>query len=178
MANLPSTARQVADNSILDVMGGKQTYLGNQFIYTNPIPSFATTAELPVFLMTNPAITTSAFPSAWTSLFVNLNKCVTTTASQSVIFRFYLNPTVTGAGTAKTPINLRTGSATTSVATIATLPSVSANGTLYQMLASQPFSPDLSSVLAIIDPGKSLLITAQATATATTAIQEISWWEL
>lgn len=174
MATQPGTNKQVPEHSILDHFD-KQVYLGNQFIFTNPIS--VGTAETPILLLSNPLVAAQAFPGQ-ASLFVNLNKLVCVTASQNVIVRSYLAPTVTGAGTAKTAVNLRSGSPSSSVATLATSPTASANGTLVQMLASNAFSPDMSSILTIVDPGKIMLITAQASAASTALISETSWFEI
>lgn len=174
----PATQRQVPDHSIMDLMG-KQCYLGNQFIYANAKASFTATTETPILYLSNPAITTSAFTApAWKALFVNLNKLVVATASQNVIMRLYLNPTSVTAGTTETPVNLRPQNPNTSIAALSINPTWTIAGSPIQVLAAQIGLPDTSSILMILDPGNSLMITAQASATATAIINEISWYEL
>jgi hypothetical protein len=177
MAQQPGTNKQVPEHSILDHFS-KQVYLGQQFIYTNPIASFSATTETPIMLLSNPAVTTSAFPSGWTSLFVNLQKLVVATASQTCIMRVYLNPSGITTGTTKTPVNLRSGSATTSIAALSINPTGSIAGVPIMVLSAQIGIPDKSDTLLILDPGSSILITAQASATATAVINEVSWYEI
>ena len=172
----PGTNNQIPDKSIMDIWG-RQAYLGNQFIYANPIASFVATTETPIMLLSNPAVTTSSFPSGYKSLFVNLNKLIVATASQSVIMRVYLNEPSITAGTSKTPVNIRSGSASTSIAALSINPTGSITGVPIMVLSALIGLPDTSAILAIIDPGNSLFITAQASATATSMINEISWFE-
>jgi hypothetical protein len=177
MAQNPGTNRQIPDHSIMDLMG-KQCYLGNEFIYANSKASFAATTETPILLLSNPAVTASGFPSGYVSLFVNLNKLIVATASQNVIMRIYLNPAGITAGTSETPVNLRPQSPTTSIAALSINPTGTISGNPIQVLAAQIGLPDTSDVLMILDPGNSILITAQASATATAMVNELSWFEL
>ncbi len=294
MALQPGTNRQVPDHSIMDAFN-KQTYLGNQFVYSSSQTSGGS-SETTLYLLRNPAVTSSGFPANYTSLFVNFIKSVCITASQGVTLRAYLTPTVTagtqtvalapdvsgslnstffllngpgntnkyyvwyninsagvdpavagrtgiavagatnvtaanlgtatknainsaaavdftvtgtstititntsvasftaavdgsaatgftfavtsaGNGTAVTPVNLRPASPTTSIAGLSTVPTVSANGTLLFALAAIPGSADAIAPLVILDPGKSLLVTIQATATSTVGVPNLGWFE-
>lgn len=176
MALQPGTNRQVPDHSIMDAFN-KQTYLGNQFVYVNN-GTTGTTSEFPFILLSNPAVTTSGFPANYQSLFVNFNKLICQTAAATATAKIYLNPTVTGAGTAKTPVNLRTGSATTSAGVLTASPSVSSNGTLIGVLNASPGLADMTNILSIIDPGNSILITVTTSSTTTTVASEIVWYSL
>jgi hypothetical protein len=176
MGFTPATNRQVPDHSIMDHYN-KQTYLGNKFVYASN-QAIASTSEIPLLLLQNPAVATSSFPSGYTGLFVDLMKLAVITASQSAVIRVYLNPTTPVAGTAKTPTNLRYASATTSIAALSAAPTVSGNGTLINVLSALPGQPDRSDLLVILDPGQNMLLTIQATANPTTIAQSISWYEL
>ncbi len=172
----PATNFQDPKQSILDAYN-QQTYLGNQFIYSTGSVSISGTSETPLVLISNPTVSGSSFPSKYKSLFLNFRKVTCFTSSQSAIFRFYFNPTVTGAGTTETPLNLRPANPNLSVATVGLNPTVSANGTYIAALASLAFVSDISTVLAILDPGKSLLITVQCSASASVNA-ESGWYEI
>lgn len=177
MATNLGTNRQVPENAILDYFQ-KQLYLGNQFIYTAATTSAGTT-EVPILLISNPAVASTAFPSGYLSHFNNRRKVTCTTATQSVILRFYISPTVTSAGTAVTTVlNARPQATTTPVTVLTSAPSVSANGTLMMALSSSAFNPDLSDFRFVLDPGKAMLVTSQSTATSTVALTELAWYEL
>lgn len=177
MTQRPATNKQVPDNSILDAFN-KQTYLGNQFLYSIPATSTASSSESPILLISNPIVASSGFPSGYQSLFLNFRKVTCITNTQSVLFRFYFNPTVTSVGTPVTPVNLRPANAPASIAAVSTGASVSANGTFLATLPSLTFVPSVSTVLSILDPGQSMLITAQASAASTAIAVEIGWYEL
>lgn len=162
------TPNQNPSNSILDVFN-KQVYLGNQFSYAASITPGATSETL--LLLLNNASTTK-------SLFVCHRKLITVTASQTCILRYYLNPTVTGAGTPVTPTNLRIANANVSVATLGTSPTASANGTLFCTLSSTPAVSDSSDFLTILDPEQSILVTSVASSNSTVILTELNWFEL
>lgn len=172
----PGTNKQVVDNSILDKFG-KQTYLGNSFNYSLPNQEITTTSEFPLILLNNPAVSDSAFPSGYKSLFVNLQKLICITPSQNSVLRVYLNPTAT-AGTEKTPINLRPQNSNTSISDLSLNPTASSNGTLISVLSALPGQSDFSDLLSVLDPGNSMLITAQTSSNATFIGTELSWYEL
>jgi hypothetical protein len=172
MALTPATNKQIPEHSILDHFG-KQVYLGNQFVYGSPSQASVGTGENPLFLLTCPAQPTIVPPR---SIFQELSLVSMITASQTVIVRLYLNPTVTSLGTPVTPVNLRPASPTTSIAVASAAPSVSSNGTFIWATASVSFSPDIVQMLTILDPGNSLLITTQASATGNMAYS-INWLE-
>lgn len=165
------TAIQTAEKAILDYYN-KQTYLGNQYIFSiNQTLGSAT--ETLFYLLQNPA-------SSKKSLFQNWKK-LTCLSSNNVIFRIYLNPAVTSTTTASTPVNMRTGSTNTSIAGVfnASNFSVSSNGSYIASLVSANYVPDISTVMEVIDPGTSMLITVQSNEPSGIPITgEILWYEL
>lgn len=173
MSTIPSAGRfpsskQVPDHSIMDYYN-KQTYLGNQFSYATT-SILGSGSETPVLLLRNPVGNTL-------SLFQNVKQLTSITTSLSAVFRIYFAPTVTGVGTAQTPVNMRPASATVSTAALTTSPTVSANGTLVEVMAGGAFVTDLSNILSILDPGQSMLVTVQMSSAGSAAI-EIGWYEL
>ena len=176
MALTPGTNRQVPEHAIYDA-NNKQTYLGNQYIYTIGSQTPGVTTEYPLLLLQNPAVSTSAFPSGYKSLFINLKNIISLTGSASALLRVYLNPTITSAGTAQTPLNLRPLSPNTSIATLTLNPTISANGSLVEVIASQALTTFQSQLLEIIDPTQALLITVQTSTTSTAIACELGWFE-
>jgi hypothetical protein len=166
--NFPTNI-QVAANSILD-NNNRQTYLGNQFIYGTNSTAIAGTNETPLIVLSNPV-------SSTISLFHNVRKLTCLTASNSSIFRFYIAPTGVTGGTTQTPTNLRFASSNTSKSVVTLSPTVSTNGTFLAALASTAFNPDISSVLVILDPGQTMLLTVQ-NSSASSVAAELSWYEL
>lgn len=176
MALTPATNRQIPDHAILDFYN-KQLYLGNQYVYaTNQ--AIASTAEIPLLLLQNPAISTSGFPSGYVGLFVDYSKLACLTASQNAVIRMYLAPTFSVAGTAKTPLNLRPASPNVSIATLTSAPTVSVNGNLINVLSALPGEPDESHLMTILDAGQTMLWTIQTSANPTSIAAELSWYEL
>jgi len=178
MATIPSnlnipTAAQLPDHSILD-LNGKQTYLGNQFAVTLPSTSISGTSEQALILVSNPVTISSK--NNLKSLFVNLRKLIPLTASDTAILRVYVAPTAT-AGTPTTPQNLRPASGNASVATASTAPTASANGTLVEVLASTADLASISNMPIVLDPGQSMLVTIQVSASSSISAQ-LSWYEL
>lgn len=174
----PATNRQLPDNAILDLFN-KQTYLGNRYTFVMAFTAAGTT-ETVSLLLQNPAQTTVAFPSQGgpSSLFVDLRRMSGITAITSAnIMRTYLNPTVTAVGTAKTPINMRKASPNTSIASLHSGPTISANGTLIEAISSANPETIASGDLIILDPGQSLLITLQ-TETSAVINAQLSWYEV
>ena len=96
--------------------------------------------------------------------------------------RTYAAPTITGSTTANTPVNLRPANANTSIAKV--YPNgqftVSANGTLMSALGLNGTNMPVldNSLLFVVDPGQSLLITLQAASSTTTVLNDLSWFEL
>jgi hypothetical protein len=176
MALQPGTNKQVPDNSILDYFN-KQVYLGNTFIYSVGSTEILTTSETPLLLLSNPALVAHSFPTG-KSLFQGLKKLTCLTTGQSAIFRIYANPTVSALGTSQTPLNLRPASPNTSVAALSTSPTVTSFGSLVAVLASAAFTPDVSDVLTVLDPGQSLLVTVQTSSATTFIACEFSWYEI
>ena len=174
----PATSKQVPDNAILDQFG-KQTYLGNSFITASSL-LLSSTSETPFLLITNPAVSATGFPAGYKSLFINLKRFSST--AQAVTVRTYAAPTITGSTTANTPVNLRPANANTSIAKI--YPNgqftVSANGTLMSALGLNGTNMPVldNSLLFVVDPGQSLLITLQAASSTTTVLNDLSWFEL
>lgn len=169
MSFTPATNRQVPDHSIMDFYN-KQAYLGNQFVI--PVANTSSgTSEVPLILINN---STGSGKAA----FVGLKKISSLTASNSVILRCYLNPIVTGSGTPATPTNIRPASTNTSVLTVTTVPTVSANGTLVDEVSAAALSVGVSQIMEIIDPGQTMLITIQTSATSTATSTIIGFYEI
>jgi hypothetical protein len=169
----PATKKQIPDQAILDAFN-KQAYLGNQFAFALN-QEVLTTSETPLVLLNNSNV--SPFPSSQT-IFWNFSKLVCLTASQNAVIRMYLNPTVTSAGTANTPVNVRPASATTSISTLTTAPTIASNGTLIGVLSSLPGAPDISQLMTILDPSQSALLTVQTSSATTYIAAAMSWYEL
>lgn len=166
--NFP-TKNQIPDHSIMDHFK-KQTYLGNEYIYSAST-AIGGTSEVPLLYLANPA-------GSAKSLFYGMRKLICATASNSAIARFYLNPVSITGGSTETPINLRVASSNESIATLTLSPSVGGSfGSLIDILSSLNPSPDESNTLIILDPGESLLITSQCSASST-VITKNSWYEL
>lgn len=83
-----------------------------------------------------------------------------------------------GLGLQATPVNLRSGSATTSISTCYLNPVPSANGTFISTIVSVVSIETVSDVIFIIDPGTSLLVTAQGPMSGSLVFQENIWYEL
>lgn len=165
-----NTNVQIPSESILDLFG-KQTYLGNSFTVTTDSVALADTAEHPVLYVANASTNTK-------TLFNYVRALNCPDPAGTIIYRVYFNPTTVTAGSAATPVNCRTGSATASVATAKTSPAVVTKGTRVDTLTIGFSAQSIDSILLAIDPGTSLLITAQAVGGATTAIVSAAWYEL
>lgn len=164
------TASQVPDHSLLDI-NGRQTYLGNTFILPgNPNGvTLSDMTETNIALITNPATSKK-------SLFLFQRKLAST---DTVIVRFYLNPTVSNHGTPATPINLRFANTNTSSSLVYNTPTTSAKGTFIAVLASIIEFETVSDVLFVLDPGQSMLVTAQTTSSDPVLVfQENIWYEI
>lgn len=164
------TSVQVAEKSILDAFN-RQTYLGNTYIFGSDISTIGATTETPILLLSNSSTNSQ-------SLFIQLKKLTCFTSNQSAIFKIYYNPTVTSIGTVETPVNLKNGSASTSVSSLSMSPTVSANGIYVGALASANQTPNISELLQVIDPGHSMLITVTLSQINVRFISEIVWYEL
>lgn len=178
MALTPATKHQIPEESILDTFY-RQTYLGNSFILPTTV-ALSTTSETDIVLISNPAISTSAFPSKYKSLFFNLRRF--TSSAQAVLIKIYVSPTVSTTGTASTPVNLRPANTNVSISKAYQNGqfSLSSNGTLVSALGvgGSDFVVQDNQILIIIDPGQSLLITATALVQTTNLNADISWYEL
>lgn len=162
---------QIPDNSILDAYN-KQVYLGKAFIAATPVSTTAGTSEVPILLLSNPIANK-------TSMFAAVRKFSCQTTGVSILFRVYINPTITSNGTTITPVNLRINpNSPTSVMTAFLSPTASSNGTYVTGLPVAAFSTAISNVLQILDPGASVLITAQASSAGTSLEVEQVWYEL
>lgn len=160
---------QIPEKSILDI-NGKQTYLGNSFTIISSL-SLADFTEHPEVLIVNPSTSGKA-------LFV-FNKMISAVAQ--VYARYYVDPTITTNGTPVVPLNLRPAFSTITVSTPFTAPTISANGKLGTLITTANGSIN-SGLLMVIDPGHSLLITAQSlTGTVGTPVAtfiQTSWYEI
>ena len=173
----PLTSQQVPTNSILDQFN-KQGYLGNSYSLTYS-KNLSTTAETPLVLISNPIPAGQTYPNQ-KAIFYNLRKFASDL--QQVLISIYLNPTVTSVGTLFTPVNLRPASTNTSIANcyVNGQFTVSANGTLTgQVGCPSNFYVTLeSSLMFIIDPGTSVLLTGKALTANTNLYTQSSWYEL
>jgi hypothetical protein len=179
LATLPATNKQIPDHSIFDYFN-KQTYLGNQFSVNHTFSIGA--SETVLILLQNSQSGNSQILKA---LFQNLLTVTSKTSGQSVILNIYSNPTFSNAGTALTPINMRTAYTSSSVApnnqpiaTATYTPTVSANGTLIGSLSSAALTTAQSSLLTVLDNGQNLLITGTASASSTSVAVILNWFEL
>lgn len=170
MALLPTNAKQIPDHSILDV-NGKQIYLANGYVASIDSITLATTTETPAMLLTNAAANT-------VGLFSYLAAGASLTSGNSVVFKFYYNPTITSNGTALTPVNLRFASGNLSAMTAFKAPTISANGTYLYSMQANFGSGSVSNIISVLDPGKSLLVTATASANTTAYTLSRIWNEL
>lgn len=156
-------AIQIAENAILD-LNGKQAYLGNSFNLSFSA-SLSDTEEHAEILITNPSTSNK-------SLFIFESSI---NGTLGAFANFYIMPIIGANGNAITPVNLRPAYNTISIAKTYSSPTISSNGTLIINITTAI----ASNILMVIDPGYSLLITAQAfAATAMTAIIQTSWYEI
>lgn len=163
-------SQQAAENSILDLFN-KQTYLGNSFILPTPAVTLADTTETPVALIRNPSTSTK-------SIFMFNKKIATDPSGNSINVRFYGNPTVNVAGSATIPLNLRSGYSTQSISNCNLTPTLTSNGTFLAILPAIVLQIS-SSLLNVIDPGDSLLVTAQQVGAGTATLYfELAWYEI
>lgn len=172
MALTPATSKQVPEHSILDHFN-KQVYLGNQF---SAVAGVATsgTAEAGAILLTCPVGGLNQ-----KSLFVDLRRAASVTSANSVIVKAYVSPSAAAGATPLVPVQMRpANTVTTSIASASTAPTVTSNGSLVDVLAGAAFTTLQSDRLIILDPGQSLLITVQTSASATTVELQLSWYEL
>lgn len=169
---LAATNRQLPDHSIMDFFN-KQTYLGNQYS-ANKVFSIGTT-ETPLLLLNNAQV---GSVNNVKGLFKNLVKVVENTAAQTVILNVYTNPTVTGAGTPLTPVNMRSSYGNNSVATLTFSPTVSANGALVDSISALALGVGLSTILNILDQTQTLFVTGIASAAATSITAILQWYEI
>lgn len=91
---------------------------------------------------------------------------------------FVFAVTSVGVGTVQTAVNTRPASGVSSIASLSTRPTASANGTLVQASACIPGISDGVQMMNILDPSKSLLITVQVSANSTVVCPSIGWFEL
>lgn len=165
---IPYTNTQTPDNSILDI-NGKQTYLGNSFTLAMPGAALSDTSETPICVVKNPT-------SSGRSLFLFNRKL--SSDNNSALIRFYLNPVLNVPGATTTPVNLRPASTNTSMALCYLAATISSNGSLISVLAANQFGLS-SDLLIILDPGKSILVTAQQADSGTSNIfTENAWYEI
>lgn len=173
MATIPSnlrfpTSAQNPSEAIMDLFG-KQVYLGNTFVYASSV-SVSGTSEQPFYTLANPLDNAK-------SLFVNLRKVISGSASLSVIMKCYIAPIVSVAGNAQTAINMRPANGNLATGVLQLSPTVSANGSLILVEASNAFDPKFSQNLVILDPGQVMLVTFQCSA-SDTVLFELGWYEL
>lgn len=168
MALTPLTQTQLPQESILDI-NGKQNYLGNSFTLPDPGTALTDENEDPILMISNPA-------GSGKSLFVFNKKF--TTDNNNVLVRLYFNPVLNVPGAKTTPVNIRTGSANTSISNCYLSASITSKGIFVAVIPaiSLLINTDL---LYIIDQGNSLLVTGQQEDSGTTNLySEIAWYEI
>lgn len=172
MAQTPATSKQVPNDSILSRFN-REVYLGNQFsIAANN--SSGGTSEVPIILIRN---TNDLYTQP--SLFIGIKKLLSLTTGDGAIMRCYLNPTVTGNGTAATGIiNQRPGNSNTATATVTTGPSVSDNGTLVDVISAPALQSGESQLLQILDAGQSMLVTMTTSSSGASTSTIVNWFEI
>lgn len=166
----PLTQTQLPQESILDI-NGKQTYLGNSFVLPQNGKSLSDTMEHPLILVSNPA-------GSGKSLFMFQRKL--STDNNTTLIRFYANAVVNVAGSTTAPVNLRSGSATTSVANCYLGATITSAGTLMAVIPSTIYSID-SSLLFILDPGNNFYISGQqisGSSGSSNVFIELTWYEI
>lgn len=167
--NTPATNKQIPDHSIMDFYN-KQVYLGNQFIASYQAASSGM-SEVPWMAITN------AVGNA-RGIFISALVANCLTASDTAILRVYSNPTGLTGGAAVAPVNMRPANTNLSVATIVSKPTVSTNGTYLYSVAAGALAQSVSNLMTILDPGQSLLITSQASASSESVGAEVSYYEI
>lgn len=166
MALTPLTQYQVAENSILDV-NARQAFLGNQYSLPPTGKSLTNTVETAAIVLKNPA-------GSGKSMFIFQRAFMTD--NNSLIFRYYLNPTLNVPGSTTAAVNMRSGSANTSISLCYQGASITSNGTLVEAYPNVPY---VNGTMLIIDPGNSVLITAQQAGAGTSvAYAENVWFEI
>lgn len=100
---------------------------GQMFIVTTGVITVGSTAETPFFLFRNPNASGKS---------VRISKLILTppNGAGNTTYNFYVNPTITGNGTALTIVGARQTGQATVVSLANKLPTVSANGTLFNSL--------------------------------------------
>jgi hypothetical protein len=165
------TAAQVPDHAILDQFN-RQTYLGNAFVLPIAGISLSGTSETNILLMTN--------PSTNKSLFVNLRRY--SSSAQAVLVKTYIASSISTTGIANIPVNLRPANPTMSASACYANGqfSLNSNGTLVSAVgcSSDYFITEDNSLMFIIDPGQTLLITATALIADTIFNADVSWFEI
>ncbi len=164
----PLTQTQIPNDSILDI-NGRQTYLGNSFTLPATGTSLANTVETPICVLKNPA-------GSGKSLFLFNGKV--STDLNPLILRYYKNPVLNVPGSTTVPLNLRTGATTTSISLCYLGATITSNGTLLALVQATTSGNSIIG-LTIIDPGTSILITAQQAAVGTSiAVAQNAWYEI
>lgn len=172
MALQPATNKQVSDHAIMDYFN-KQVYLANTYSFALNNTSGGTT-EVPLILIRNTSVIYTQ-----PSIFISRKNLLSLTTGDGAIVKCYLNPTVTVNGTAATGIiNQRPGSPSISTATITTLPTVTANGTLVDVIAAPALQNGLSQAMQILDAGQSMLITMTTSASGALTSTIMGWYEI
>ncbi len=164
--NFP-TKNQIPDHSIMDVYN-KQAYLGNQFISDPGVLSLADASEHPLLYILCPTTSNK-------SLFISNLNLNAVGAADVITYRVYYAPVTVSGGSAVTPHNVRTASATTSLATVKSGVAAVSNGTRIQTLVAVVNTQESKNPLYILDPGQALLITGQAATTASAICSAIHY---
>jgi hypothetical protein len=139
---------------------------GMSFVWSRRRMTFASTFETPLLLIT--ATTTTV---VWDS---RNGFCYT--RDQYVTFSSYSDPVVTNIGVLQSPVNLRLGASTLATARVTTDPTVTDFGSYIASMLATPVHM-ASSMMLLIDPGHSLLVTATASANPVDAHCGFRWYE-
>lgn len=142
-------------------------------IATGLINAASTGSDNPLLLVNNPN-------ASGKTLYLNDIVLGISTTNRAVNFQVFATPTVTANGSAVTIVNNSIGNATASVATIFTLPSVSASGSLLRSFANGQNTlafPYAINGAIQIPPNHKLLITGNPSANTTSVAISFSWTE-
>ena len=171
------SSKQLPNEAILDFYN-KQAYLGNEYVIGTDITAIASAnVETPLLYLINPA--SNGVAGKNTGCFINIRKFsqATNVSAATTIFRTYFNPTITANGTAATPVNVRPGLGNSSSVLAYRGPSACANGTVVSQFAVNYQELD-TSVLYILDPGQSLLVTGSTDTAGTKVLALLNYYEL
>ncbi len=155
---------------------GARTDLGQVFSLAVDVSLATSGVRNPAILLKNPT------GSGKRIRIVRLNVHATA-ADSGIIWRLFVDPTITINGTTQTPVNLNIGGGSNpaTVVTIFTLPTVSANGTrFFGYLSGQNSNSTeiVGDAIVVLNPNHNLLITGEPTINAQNSVITLYWEEV